>query len=74
MAQWYSFTTTGGADLANPANYTPIGINKPSCPGSDKICAVFSSEASLVIDCNLITEMVIAMQTKTDSTRVALRF
>lgn len=77
MTQWYTFTIIAGASPIDPTNYSNPVPNKPSCPGSKKICAILSNDDGQGhpsdIDCLLINEMAYALQNGIDTTGVALR-
>lgn len=74
-SQW--FIRALGMDPNDPNSYTPVGPNPPSCPGSGKICAVWAEENNVthrpIIDDDLQQQMITALSTGSDQTRVLLR-
>ncbi|QNK61107.1 hypothetical protein H7F33_10995 [Pedobacter sp. PAMC26386] len=72
---WY--VRTLGADPNSPSSYTSVGTVPPSCPGTGKICAIFADESDIPnepsLDDELKSEMVTALNTNSDQTRVLLR-
>lgn len=75
--QWYTFSTTGGADPLDPLQYSSPVPSKPSCPGSSKICSILANDDTFghpVITQPIVNDMVRALQFGADQTTVALRF
>lgn len=76
MAQWYTFTTSAGADPTVSTNYSNPQPNKPACPGNTKICAILANDDGFgfpMITNAILSDMVRALQLGIDQTTVALR-
>jgi len=77
MAFWYTFTTIGGADPLDPANYSSPQNNQPSCPGNNKICAILADDNGFnhpVITNAVEDDIIRALQLGSDQTSGVLRF
>ena len=76
MCQWYTFTTAPGSDPLSPVNFSNPQPNKPTCPGNSSICAICADDNGFGfpnITSQLVDEIIFALQTGTDQSRVALR-
>jgi len=77
MAFWYTFTTVGGADPLDPANYSGPQNNQPSCPGNNSLCAILANDNTFghpVITNEIEDNITRALQFGSDQTMAVLRF
>lgn len=77
MPQWYTFTTTPGADTSNPNNYSNPQDQQPNCPGDAKLCAILSNDNGFgfpVISSQNQTDISNALQTGIPQATALLRF
>lgn len=76
MPQWYSFTTTSGADTSDPNNYSNPQDQQPDCPGSSKLCAIKADDNGFgfpVITSGIQTAIANALNSGSDQTVAILR-